>query len=149
MLARRDADRRLRGAGTAAQRDESGTVTRSGLVSPGDLQVGDCLRSAPKEGVATRGTVVPCDQAHTAQVFHIADLPKQATYPDERTLARQAEDLCHQGQKNLNLGEVPDDGEVMYFYPVESSWPIERSVQCVLTTDAPLTRSLVRAGAAG
>lgn len=80
-----------------ASRDDGGTITSAGSLSPQDMQVGDCyddpenLEDGPVE--INEVAAVPCDEPHDNEVFHTFDLTGD-TLPSENELFAFVDQEC-------------------------------------------------------
>lgn len=130
-----------------ADRDVTGKVTASGDVALDQLQVGDCTAPLP-EGESRTLPVVPCDTAHTGEVFAI--FPLQATdYPGDEEVARFSEGGCEQAvtaEVEAAIGQTPYD--LVYYTPTAQTWAVgDRTVICLLVAPSGQTTGSVVEGA--
>ncbi|MCP2327798.1 hypothetical protein HDA40_006305 [Hamadaea flava] len=118
-------------------RDADGTVTEEGTVSSVELKLGDCLKKLPAEGVVKAVDVVPCSQAHGAEVYAVFNL-SGSTYPGSDTVIKQSEDGCTERVDALSAEAQKDDTlEVYYLYPHTSLvWNSgDHSVSCLVGSE--------------
>jgi hypothetical protein len=112
----------------------------------GFLKVGDCLTATEPNLPPAKDDLVPCDQPHTAEVFHTFNLD-DGDYPGEESAASTAEEGCT--AEFAGFVGVPfeqSELEVFYLYPVEAYWTLgDRSVQCLVGTGEESTGSLANA----
>jgi len=128
-------------------RDASGAVTGPGVSSASQLRVGDCL-STWDTGVVSVITLVPCADAHRAQVFTEGSLPAGA-YPGEQAVIAAADQLCTDKASGRNWTDLPGDARVSYLYPRSDGWASgDRHVTCLVVTSAPVTGSATAVDAA-
>ncbi len=114
-----------------------------------DLTVRDCVRDDLGSGTATEAVVVPCSQAHHAQVFSRVEATGPAAYPGENAVRSQAEGLCTAAAPSNLVSGLPGDAEVLYSYPKAAGWLTgDRVITCLVNTPgATSTVELVNAGA--
>lgn len=130
-------------------RAANGDVVKAGPWSVFDLRPGDCL-APPADAVGAAATiaVVPCDTAHTQEVFSIVKHPADA-FPGVATLQQYADGQCA-AELGTSLGLSTADGWfVSYLLPSFDSWnkQQDRAVTCVLVfpNEPNRTGSVVRA----
>ncbi len=116
-----------------------------------DLTVGDCF-DAPS---ATSETVEdvphhPCTDAHTAEVFYVADYTASTTYPDVAGFDAFTAANCppafqaYTGMDFYGTGEA-EEYDIGLFYPLEEGWDGgDKEVTCyiVRVDGAPMTASM-------
>ena len=136
------------GAGDAT-RDESGEVIEG--TDAGDvflLQVGDCIDDSDLGDVVTTLPIVPCDEAHTGEVFAEATLTGDAF--DETEVGTQADEACY-GEFADFVGLEYDSSLLGYypFTPTLESWAQgDRLVSCVVyDPDVATTTGTLRGAA--
>jgi hypothetical protein len=93
-----------------------------------DLAVGDCF-DAPTTGVDETVEDVshhPCTDAHTAEVFYVADYPDADAYPDVDAFDVFTEANCppaFQAYTGLDFySAAAEDLDIGLFYPLEEGW---------------------------
>jgi hypothetical protein len=155
------------GVEAAASDDDSGTTVTAAPDEPevgpgpdrwiGDLVVGDCWSDPHVENqqVAVSDeigdvVVVPCDQPHQAEVFHVDAFVDPAGTPflGEERLAADAEQRCVAAWEPF-VGRPIDQSvfNVTFSYPTERSWlQGDRGIVCSLY---PLDGTLLSTGARG
>ncbi len=93
----------------------------------GDLTVGDCF-DAPTTVESTVEEVShhPCTDAHTAEVFFVADYTASSTYPGEAAFDTFTEANCpaaFNAYTGLDFyGSSAEDYDIGLFYPLEEGW---------------------------
>ena len=128
-------------AGTlsAAQVGDTGTLAATAIVP------GMCLEQTGDDGGVREATVVPCDQAHRAEVLASEELAL-ARLPAPEDLAAQALGLCGDRLEGL----LPDDASWVAWTPSPDSWARgDRTVLCIATFAAPLDEPLSHSGRDG
>jgi hypothetical protein len=112
------------------------TTTVPGTVSVFSLQPGDCVQNSELfSGRVTTVVEVPCEQAHTHEVFHkVTYTPPDGAY-DEGRISQFASEQCTQSFATY-VG-VPFDRSKYYyvqFSPTQESWTQQgdREVMCLL-----------------
>jgi hypothetical protein len=115
-------------------RNSAGKVTGVGTASVFQLKPADCLDPpADLSGEIDKIKVVPCDQAHTQEVFATVK-SADAAYPGAEALATEANGSCLGAMQEPTLGLSPDDGYfVSYLLPSFDGWnkDKDRSIVCV------------------
>lgn len=113
---------------------EDGEVVEAGDVGAFRLQVGDCF-DAEAEGEVQSLPVVPCNEEHTGEVFHLFDLP-DGEFPGTDSLASSATDGClgaFEGYVGIDFESSRFD--IAYLTPTQVSWDEldDREVVCTLS----------------
>jgi hypothetical protein len=123
------------GAGTVDETTrEGGEVVEAGDVGAFRLQVGDCFDSEA-DGEVQSLPVVPCNEAHTGEVFHLFDLP-DGEFPGTDSLAASAADGCVAAFEGYVGREFASSRfDVAYLNPTQVSWDEldDREVVCTLS----------------
>jgi Domain of unknown function (DUF4190)/Septum formation len=128
------------GLATDAERDPSGRVREAGNESVFDLRVGDCVNDLEETTMEVSVEVVPCSQAHDAEVISSFELPG-SDYPGEDSIFRVADRRC---SRELDAVAGAQGGEPFYFYPTEQSWGTgDRQVNCIALFSQPRRGSAV------
>jgi hypothetical protein len=130
------------------KRDPDGRVTASTNIDAFSLQVGDCIITADLGDQFTEIPVVPCGEAHDAEVFHSFDMPDGDYDADE--LKENGNRVCYGTVKEYvgpNYYKVTELGlDVYYLGPTPSSWSNgDRTVTCIANTasgESELTSSV-------
>jgi hypothetical protein len=137
-----------------ARRDESGRVVTPGELNTVDLRIGDCFQNWTE--VAAGGTtrlssleVVPCDEPHDNEVFHIDAYGTSTSleWPGEDRATSYASAVCL-GAFESYVGSAHASSRLDYGYirPTLESWEQhdDRRVACFLfsSTGEPLTGSM-------
>ena len=121
-------------SGDEEVRNASGTVVNAGTWSVFDLREGDCLLPDPElTGEVADVPVVPCEEAHTQEVFATVEHPA-AAYPGAGAVSIWADGACL-GELEASLDLTLDDGVfVSYLLPTFDGWNKndDRRVVCVL-----------------
>lgn len=113
-----------------------------GLTPSSNYKAGDCF--ANFDAGAESNRVVPCTQAHSAQLVATAMYGKGDSYPGKDALEQRASDLCRQTQLTL-----PQDTSMLKqrnAFPSQSGWSSgDRRVDCFVesTRGNSLTASLL------
>ena len=97
----------------APQRSGTGQVTRPGTTDVSSLRTGDCFQYPGARIVITQVTVVPCTQAHNAQVY--AEFPAAgSSYPGPAALHRQSAAGCRaaRGRRQRVADHQHHDGSI-------------------------------------
>ena len=107
-----------------------------GEVETLDLQLGDCFVNPGADRVVTTVQLVPCDEPHDYEVFHIFELEDQDAYPGDSALQQQWTAGCLQQFEEF-VG-VPFDVsaiEISGIYPTAETWESidDREVICSVT----------------
>ena len=100
---------------------------------PDRIGVGDCYDDPPTDEVA-RFDVVPCDQPHDNEVFHVFDAPG-GRYPGREGLLDLSAVECRGGAFSDYVGASLDDSDLRVFQvlPTRQTWDRgDREVVCVL-----------------
>ncbi len=101
---------------------------------PFQLKVGDCLPSADTTGLVKKVTTLPCNQAHTAEVYDSITVAKSTNFPGQTELERQA-GACAASFKTF-IGKPYDqsDLKITYFHPTAESWKQgDRQILCIVS----------------
>jgi hypothetical protein len=108
-----------------------------------DLQVGQCVKNVTEGLQVSRLLVVPCADAHEAEVVALFDLPAGA-YPGETAVDKKAGDGCADRLEAYAPGSSNNpDLDVFYFSPLKSDWDNnDRSVICMAVNSKPVTGSV-------
>jgi hypothetical protein len=132
------------GVTASPQRPASGQLTQPGTTSVYSLRTGDCLHNpGPRLGILTV-RVVPCDQAHNAQVFAVFAVAGSG-YPGTAALQRQAAAGCHARiAGSINRSLITSSMTLQYLYPESQSWADgHRSITCLVVNSANMTSSVL------
>lgn len=100
---------------------------------PADLAVGDCF-DQPLADRAVRVAVVPCEQAHTDEVYAVVTLNGGPGSPYPAQLDDQADGLCYDAFVAF-VGDDPERSAFTYdwYPPTDSAWAQgERRLPCVI-----------------
>lgn len=108
------------------------------------LVLGSCVEELPPDGPVERVRVVPCGDAHEAQVVGRRDSSPEATWPGADGAAAYASAGC--GHLLLGPGgrERADGVSFVVWTPSEESWADgDRAGLCLAVHDEPATGSLL------
>jgi hypothetical protein len=132
-----------------AVRDDSGSITESGDVRTGDLQVGDCFNE-PSFNLAINVPGVPCNTPHDYKVFALEDIGTSLgdEFPGQDQVRAQGALLCLEhfeayigtpyGESSLGLYLIS---------PSQFSWDSDRNVTCAFySEDGQLDTSMRGSG---
>lgn len=127
------------------QRDGLGAVSERTTTSVSFLRTGDCLATVPT-GFTKKVVLVPCEEMHAAEAYHVYDLPA-GPYAGDESVSSSARRVCN---ATLDSYVGTPDGkahwDVVLLKPEERTWEDDRGVVCLLVaTD----RELVFGSAAG
>jgi len=108
-----------------ADRDSSGTITKSGEIDVTELKVGDCFNGLDNvkygDPIHTLDGV-PCSKLHQGEVFAEAPIPG-STYPGQATLQRSGQAPCVAKLKAVAPEHFKaQDIGVVWIYPEKRSW---------------------------
>ncbi|MBO0610968.1 septum formation family protein [Myceligenerans salitolerans] len=135
----------LEGSSDEAPRDENGEITEASDADAMSVEIGDCLDIAALENQATFTDlpVMPCDEEHTGEIYAEKDLAN-GEYPGEKDVTAEADTFC-ESEFETFVGVPYSESELYFwsFYPTKESWQQEdRTIQCVLESEKPVTESL-------
>ncbi len=93
----------------------------------GDLAVGDCFDAPTTTGETVEDVSHhPCTDAHTAEVFYVADYTGSSTYPGEEAFDTFTAANCppaFQAYTGMDFyGDTAIDYDIGLFYPLEEGW---------------------------
>ncbi|GII98565.1 putative regulator of septum formation [Sediminihabitans luteus] len=95
------------------------------------LVLGSCLATLPDDGALGRVDVVPCADAHEAQVVARTDWSDAAVWPGERDAQRRAARVCTDRTLTAD-GVDPAEFRLVLWIPTEASWADgDRTALCV------------------
>lgn len=126
-------------------RNDEGVVVRQGDIPVDQLRVGDCIEDFTTSKSIGKVTVVPCTDAHDAEVFHTFDLTgKNDSYPAPEELATLATTPCLDTSKTAVKAEDLKNAKVALLKPLETGWKKgERTVTCIAVQNSgTITRSI-------
>lgn len=115
-------------ASLSAKSDTAATAPAAeGLTPSASYKTGDCFSNFNAGAAANR--IVPCTQAHSAQLVATAMYGTGDSYPGKGALEQRASDLCRQTQLTL-----PQDTSMLRqrnAFPSQGSWSAgDRRVDC-------------------
>ncbi|MDH4148005.1 MAG: septum formation family protein [Acidimicrobiia bacterium] len=135
------------GGDDGPERDGAGGVTAAGVASVFELQAGDCIEPpAPTEDKEVLElTAIPCDTAHTHEVYAVIPYEADDVYPGTQELTTFADGRCLAEFEDY-VGVPYDDSTLRFSYllPSLNSWNDrdDRAVICVIVaTDSQISRS--------
>ncbi|WP_028472252.1 DUF4190 domain-containing protein [Nocardioides alkalitolerans] len=136
-----------------AERDESGSVVSADTIDVFALRVGDCFNddslfgdSADEYEEVMTVDVVPCSEAHDAEVYALFDL-EGTEYPGDDEVFELAEEGC---EEELDASGVSDEvyyeAYVNFLSPTRDSWfGGDREIACMAYFDDRTTGSILDA----
>ncbi|GAA2241409.1 hypothetical protein GCM10010401_12720 [Rarobacter faecitabidus] len=115
-------------------------VTHASHARADQLAPGHCLKTLPEDGTVGVVVVVPCDQAHKAQVIKVWELPGEAgARPSANSWQSEIDYNCNAGM----LSDAPADLGFVVWIPTQSGWESgDRRAVCLAEATA-LTSSLL------
>jgi Septum formation len=124
--------------------------------APGELGVGDCfdVPTAEANDIVSEIQHHPCTEAHTAEIFLIADYPGTSdTYPSSSDFDAFANTSCTAAFTTYVGSDINSnpDLDAGYFYPPEEGWTGgDRRILCYVerTDGGTMTKSLKGGGGA-
>lgn len=128
-----------------ADRDATGTVTRSGEVLVNDVRAGDCLDEDFTDEVMYTVDVVPCTEPHALEAYASFDLGA-GDFPGEDEVERLGTIGCVK-RFTAFVGVKAEKSrlEIGYLLPARNTWSESREVSCVVGEDKATTGSLKNA----
>jgi Domain of unknown function (DUF4190)/Septum formation len=132
--------------GSATRSPTTGQITHSGSLSVFSLAVGDCFNNPVGARSVASVTAIPCNQAHSAQVYAEFNLAgSDQSYPGTAAVTRLASSACKTRTGSLDKSKVTNSMTLRILYPEADSWLNgERTVACLITNPtANLTSSLL------
>ncbi len=125
----------LAGCSSEPERDEEGQIEEEGDLSAFSLAEGDCITDLDSLGTTVQDVpVVPCDQDHEAEIYHLFDLP-DGDFP-AASLDADAAAGCDAAFEDY-FGEpyAESDLSVTYLSPSAESWGQgDQEVVCIAVT---------------
>ena len=128
-----------------ADRNLDGSVKTAGTSDILSLQKGDCLQDPTIGKVVRQVPVLPCTQAHTAQIYDVESIA-DGSY-DETRVKADTEKLCTAAVRDsIDLtGPGAASWGIAYFHPDADSWDGGmRTGVCLVTSPTPLTTSVLK-----
>lgn len=95
------------------------------------LKPGDCIRSISESSRIYDMPVMPCDQPHAAEVYHVFTFPS-GPYPGQSVVEKESEERCGAAFEPYDTPQN-SDLEIYYLYPLSSDWWQDRGVTCIAT----------------
>jgi hypothetical protein len=132
--------------GSATRSPTTGRITHSGSLSVFSLAVGDCFNNPVGATSVASVTAIPCNQAHSAQVYAEFNLAgSDQSYPGTAVVTRLASSTCNARTGSLDKSKVTNSMTLRFLYPEPDSWLNgNRTVACLITNPtANLTSSLL------
>jgi Domain of unknown function (DUF4328)/Septum formation len=129
------------GSLSSSERDATGEVTKRTTVSAFEVRPGDCLNGLSEAAEIRTVEVVPCEQAHQAEVLSGFQLPS-GDFPGLAAVASEAERRC--GARVVAAAPPRRNGPVPFFlHPTQQSWALgDRTITCIATFEVPLRGAL-------
>lgn len=125
-----------------ADRDTAGVVTHRGEVASTDLRPGDCTADNLGEKTYFEVTVTPCSTAHYFEAFAEFDLDT-GSFPGLTEVGRLADTGCaDRFESYVGVPYADSRLEVLFLHPIESSWTLNRTVTCLVSTGSRSTGTL-------
>ncbi len=133
----------------AARRGDTGEITGAGDMSVFDLAVGDCFDVPDVNGEVDTVRGIPCDEAHTYEVFWTGDYPGDVQ-PSEDEYTGWLEEGCLPAfDAYVGLAYADSIYYVGVLSPTEDSWANgDRAFTCYLSNEAETTITGSAEGAA-
>jgi hypothetical protein len=129
------------GSLSSSERDATGEVSDRGAVSVFELRRGDCLNGLGEAAEIRAVEVVPCEQAHQAEVLSGFRLPG-GDFPGMAAVSSEAERRC--GARLMAAAPPRRNGPAPFFlHPTRQSWALgDRIITCVATFEVPMRGAL-------
>jgi len=127
---------------TDSERDDDGNVTAAGSETIVDLRVGDCLPDVQESGEHYTTKVVPCHEAHRAEVFGTFDL--EGEWTDQKEIDRLSDAGCLD-RYAAYVGVPPRKSSLglLVYRPVSArSFRADPGVVCIVVADKPVDTPL-------
>ncbi|MET0233397.1 MAG: septum formation family protein [Kibdelosporangium sp.] len=112
-----------------AKRDENtGQVTKEGVLTVFDLKGGDCFNNVPAEDKEIESVnAVPCGQPHDAEVLAEVTVTATGDYPGVDKVAAEVEKLCvDKVGARIDRSPIADRVDMYYLYPTAESWKMQK-----------------------
>ncbi len=127
-------------ASDTSERDELGRVVGQGQVGVSVLRKGDCVVDADDLiGELSSVEVVPCTEAHEAQVFAVFDVGAAAgeDWPGQQSMDRMAQQGCSERLDAVDPDALTGDLGLVFLSPSEASWnkADDREVICFISAE--------------
>jgi hypothetical protein len=119
--------------------------------SADDLKAGDCFDLPTAASVSTV-THHPCTEAHTAEVFHVAEFTgSDMDFPVSFVLSRFVSENCAPAFETYVGADIDSNPDlaVGYFHPNSDGWSSgDRTITCYITRadEGPMTESVKASG---
>jgi hypothetical protein len=129
------------GSLSSSERDETGEVSERGAVSVFELRRGDCLNGLGEAAEIRAVEVVPCEQAHQAEVLSGFRL-QGGDFPGMAAVISEAERRC--GARLMAAAPPRRNGPVPFFlHPTRQSWALgDRTITCIASFEVPMRGAL-------
>jgi hypothetical protein len=138
-------------AANPSQPSSSGQLTRPETKNVLSLSTGDCFQYPGARIAILTVTVVPCTQAHNAQVY-AKFAATGSSYPGPGGLHQQAAPGCRSRMVgNLDKSLITSTMTIQFLYPEPGSWAGgQRDISCLIVDSSrDLTTSLLVANPSG
>jgi hypothetical protein len=93
------------------------------------LEVGQCIRAVGESTEIYSMPVVPCDQPHEAEVYHVFTMDA-GPFPGDAAVESESGERCSAALEPY-LTPENESLEIVYLYPHEGNWRQDRRVTCI------------------
>ncbi len=125
-----------------ADRDVSGTVTRSGEVLVTDVRAGDCIVNGFDDKAMYTVDVTPCAEPHALETYATFDL-ERGDYPGDKEVERLSTIGCvDRFGPFVGVEAGESELDIAYILPARGSWEKSRNVACVVSEGKASTGTL-------
>lgn len=109
-----------------------GPVATRTTLPPALLRVGDCVSSVGQRPDVDSVTVLPCESAHSREVFAVIEL-RDRSYPGNERVASESRRGCTREFGGF-IGRSFRESELAlyYLYPREAHWADDRTTICLV-----------------
>jgi Domain of unknown function (DUF4328)/Septum formation len=130
------------GSLSSSDREATGEVSERSTVSVFELRRGDCVNGLGEAAQIRAVEVVPCEQAHQAEVLSGFRVMGGDDFPGMAAITSEAERRC--GARVAAAAPPRRNGPVPFFlHPTAQSWALgDRVVTCVATFEVPMRGAL-------
>jgi Domain of unknown function (DUF4328)/Septum formation len=129
------------GSLSSSDREATGEVSERGAVSVFELRPGDCLNGLDEAAAIRAVEVVPCEEAHQAEVLSEVRM-QGGEFPGMAAVTSVAERRC--GARVAAAAAPRRNGPVPFFlHPTRQSWALgDRVITCIASFEVPLRGAL-------
>lgn len=123
-----------------------GAITNRGTTTADDLQPGDCFIMPSGDGEFSRLNTEDCALPHDGQILSVATVASSGPYPGDFDIYwNTVYNSCESSLSRIvRLDAMPDDTELNFFSPTESSWKMDdRESLCYIHSPGGLDGSFV------